>query len=165
MKTNQKGFTLVELIVVIAIVGILAAILIPSMIGYVKKSKLRAANFNAKNTYNALNNAATSLTSDGQISDIAKHAPVAVKSLDEDNELEKAALIALGDNGINTGYVCWDITPEQKISCAQWAEDKDSDTIVGQYPNPADNPDVAMVKLGSLLNSDKWSDDNRPSLT
>lgn len=34
-----KGFTLIELIVVIAIIGVLAAILIPTMIGYVRKSK------------------------------------------------------------------------------------------------------------------------------
>lgn len=43
MTGNKKrGFTLIELIVVIAIIGVLAAILIPSLIGYVKKSKRRA---------------------------------------------------------------------------------------------------------------------------
>jgi prepilin-type N-terminal cleavage/methylation domain-containing protein len=43
MKRNRKqGFTLIELIVVIAIIGVLSAILIPSIIGYVKKSKRTA---------------------------------------------------------------------------------------------------------------------------
>ncbi len=39
MKKNQKGFTLVEVIVVLVILAIMAAILIPSLIGYIDKSR------------------------------------------------------------------------------------------------------------------------------
>ena len=48
-----KGFTLIELIIVIAIIGILAGILAPTMSTYYMKSRIKSANSNAKMVYNA----------------------------------------------------------------------------------------------------------------
>ena len=50
-KSNKKGFTLIELMIVVAIIGILAAVAIPAFLKYIKKSKTTEARTNLRKIY------------------------------------------------------------------------------------------------------------------
>ncbi|MEG2717271.1 MAG: prepilin-type N-terminal cleavage/methylation domain-containing protein, partial [Eubacterium sp.] len=59
LKKNQKGFTLVELIVVLVILAILAAFTIPAMLGFVDDARSKASIALAREVYVAGQSAAT----------------------------------------------------------------------------------------------------------
>ena len=59
MRNKKKGFTLVELIVVIAIIGVLAAIIVPTTLHFVNQGRQEAANTELSEVRNAVNNGLT----------------------------------------------------------------------------------------------------------
>ena len=62
---SKKGFTLVELIVVIAIIGVLAVILVPTMMNMVTKARVTSSDQTAKGLYDTVTNRIADLEANG----------------------------------------------------------------------------------------------------
>ena len=54
LKKDQKGFTLVELIVVLVILAILAALLVPALLGYIDRARTSKYLEEARSIYTAI---------------------------------------------------------------------------------------------------------------
>lgn len=152
-KSNNKGFTLVELVVVIAIIGVLAAILVPSMMGYVKKSRLKTANGNAKTAYNAAaewvaqqetNGTPVNTSGSGTLASNV-NCTGAKPSATVNSGLDQVVWKALSSNGNESGYVTIGynsaIGGETPIF-AHWRKTT-SDKMIGQYPEASKDVETA----------------------
>ena len=142
-NSKMKGFTLIELIVVIAIIGVLAAILVPSMLGYVAQSKISTANTNAKLTFT---NTSTYITNCGTAGYTVTSGATAKVDLTnpslancaykkDGTELNKClqSLMSSANGGVTTSVI-----DASGIQCEKTAWAKTAvDVYVGGYPNPA----------------------------
>ncbi|MDD7430076.1 MAG: type II secretion system protein [Oscillospiraceae bacterium] len=143
-----KGFTLIELIVVMAIIGVLAAILVPVMISYMNDAKLSTANANAKLMYNASAEYATLCdVHEGElVQSISTYKMVPVGSSENipyDGKNLGKFISKLYCTGNKSGYVSVKMdlyTPEKTA----WADSENS-KYVGYYPEPAEKSGESLT--------------------
>ena len=143
-KTNNKGFTLVELIVVLVILAILAAILVPALLGYIDKAREKQVTTNAEAAYVAAQALATEYYGKQTLDNVKASACKAyvegdsrIKTLTDIQETFSATATMVSSAGSKSKNCCIIDTFEYKNAgyTATWHRTAGTDTTTGEsYP-------------------------------
>ena len=133
-KLNRKGFTIVELVIVIAVIAILAAVLIPTMSNLIKTAQTSADVTLVKNVNLIL---ATERATEGK------------------NATMQEAL----DDAFDGGYDITKLTPTNSANLILW--DQESDNFV-LYANGKYNNVGADVDVNNIVPSKLWEISEQP---
>lgn len=144
-----KGFTLLEMIVVMAIIGVLASIIVPNTVSQMRQARIEEANSKAKQVYQAVQDYCTRM----QIKKVPLTAPagepaafpyttptgtdkkILVQFVGAKADDLKNALICYMGGQTNSGYAYVEVE-KSAAKFGQWAGSKDDTTaIFGEYPN------------------------------
>ena len=153
----KKGFTLVELIVVIAIIGVLAAILIPTMLGFVTSSRVTSANSTAASIKKQIDNFLTDADTAGYGMKQSSSAKANITfKIDADGKWEAAVVTGAYTPGTAGGSVQWaasaaDITKDTPKSSAGDATALLTIDIASVFPDVKSSYIYAYCEGGKTL--------------
>jgi len=151
MLRREKGFTLVELMVVIAIIALLAAILFPNLIAAIQKGRVAAVVSGARNLYTLMSTyyadhgyypvEGTAGTS-GNLADMLVAGAISFNAKwpwGTETMLDKAQVVITADDGtyMQEGYIFWDLpSPAVKVA-KEMAEVTCTTAISGEVTDAA----------------------------
>lgn len=160
-KQRLKGFTLIELIVVIAIIGILTAVLTLNWIAYINDTRVNSANTQARLIYNSAVTVVQDYQVTGRLAPFGSASgavnvvwnstdtsiPIVNEINDKYNGDEEGAIWCIGLT-INSGNTPSAYTA--KINAVTFASNSSS-RFIGRYPDNFENPHSTFVSLESCL--------------